>query len=443
MKRLLGVVMAVSLGAIGLSVGAADNADRTLNRSEDPVVVTADQLEALQGQTIAGLALLRWQNGGFEPIPFQVDERNPAGDFCFDQGPKANAKECNGLLDGKDELSFMAADAGGRAPAEAARPAGAGKSAELELDDPVAGGKAWVYLMAFAANPPRSKADYVKHELKDGRNWVLTDRYQFAEIVSEAYFDRFMMREADGSWSPNLVDQIKGRSDMKAAHGMISFRILDRSTRSDCTAWKDGQVRVIHHMEGYLKAGGPLKIGKAAGGANNVFYRNYFYTPIFFGLPFKPGTFLSEFDMYYVIDWNPATAGMHYFDPVNRKGATLDGHMDADELKLDTETPHPYWALTGTPGSILVRMMAPDKWSKVVSLKLYYVDDDSKRDDPDNFPGQRETGFKLAGIKDVEKGLVQYSLHYFVPAGPINPDNVKPIMDIIDHPLRVKTSAGK
>ena len=433
------LLTAVALGALlGPGAGRAENLERTLSRSEDPVVATAEQLGPVQGQAIAALALLRWRGGSFEPVPFQVDERNPAGDFCLDQGPKANARECNGQLDGKDELSFMAADAGARAPEGAARPAGAGKSAELELSDPVAGGKAWVYLMVFAANPPRATADYVKHETTGGRNWVISDRYQFAELVGEAYFDRFLMKEANGSWSPNLADQIKGRSNMKAAGGMLAMKIQDRDTKSDCTAWRDGPVRVIHHMEGYLKEG-PLKI-KAAGGADNVFYRNYFYTPIYFGLPFKPSALLSSFNMYYVIDWNPSTEGMRYFDPVNRAGVRLDGKTDADEKKLDYETPHPYWALTGAQGNILVRMLAPEQWAKVVKLKLYYVDDDTKRDDPDNFPGQRETGFMLDGIHDVDKGKVRYSLHYFVPAGPLSPDNVQPVLDILDHPLQVKAS---
>jgi len=438
MKRVNSFPLAMALGLLVARASAGGEGERTLSRSEDPVVVIAEQLGPVQGEAISGLALLRWQGGKFEPIPWQVDERNPAGKFCLEQGPKANAKECNGLLDGKDELSFMAADAGARAPEGASKPAGAGKSAELEISDPVAGGKGWAYLMVFAANPPRSPVDYVKHEIKQGYDWVLAENYEFAEQVGASYFDRLLMKNADGKMSVNLVDQLNGGVDVKLMHGLVSTVIRGRNTRADLIAWTDGPVRVIHRMHGYMKEG-PIKIG-GSGDADDVFYRNYFYTPIYINLPFNPATVFTDFRMNYMIDWNGASDGLNYFDTVNTKGVRLDGKMEAAEKGLNTKSALTYWAVSGPQGSLLVRLTAPEKWSKVVTLQAYYVDDDTAKvkNIPDNVPGERQTGFEIAGIKNIDKGTHLYTFYYFLPARAIGADNIGPILNILDHPLQVK-----
>ena len=441
MKRILPWLVVSMLVLIVAITQAQESLQRTLTRTEDPVVVKAQAIAPMQGQAVTALAVLRWAEGKFEPIPAQVDERTEAGEFCFDHGPKAAKFVGNGSFDGDDELVFMAADAGDQAPAKAAIPAGAEKAAELLIRDPVSGGQAWAYLMAFAGEPPRSPKDYVSHETKEGRNWVLAENYQFAELIGEAYFDRLMLRGQDGRMSGNLADQIKGRTNIKMMGGLVSARIMDRTTKSDLTAWKDGPVRVLHRMEGYVK-GGPLKIG-GSGGANNVFYRNFFYTPITIELPFKPSTLFSDFSMYYVIDWNPATEGFRYFDSMNPAGMILDGRMDPEEKNQDYKSPRTYWAVTGPQGNMLVRMTAPEKWAKIVTLQLYYVDDDKVKDDPDNFPGQRQTGYFIYGLYNLDKGKYSYTLYYHAPVGPLDPERVKPILDILNHPLQVQAADWK
>ena len=83
MKRVNSFPLAMALGLLLVArASAGGDLDRTLSRSEDPVVVTAEQLGPMQGEAVSGLALLRWQGGSFEPVPWQVDEKNPAGKFC-------------------------------------------------------------------------------------------------------------------------------------------------------------------------------------------------------------------------------------------------------------------------------------------------------------------------------------------------------------------------
>jgi len=443
MKRVNPFSLAMALGLLVAQASAGGEGDRTLNRSEDPVVVTAEQLGPMQGEAVSGLALLRWQGGSFEPVPWQVDEKNPAGKFCLEQGPKANIQECNGHLDGKDELVFMAADAGARAPESAAKPAGAGKAAELELSDPVAGGKGWAYLMVFAANPPRSNADYVKRETKEERHWVLAENYQFAEQVGASYFDRLLLKNADGKMSVNLVDQLNGGVDVKLMHGLVSTSIRGRTTRADQIAWTDGPVRVIQRMYGYMKEG-PIKLG-GSGGADDLFYRNFLVTPIYINIPFDPSSIFSDFHMNYMIDWNKASDGLSFFDSANPKGVRLDGKMDAEEKALDTKSANNYWAVSGPQGSLLVRLTGTAEWAKIVTLQTYYLDDDTAKvkNSEDNVPGERQTGFEFGGIKNIGKGTQSFTFYYFSPARAIGVDNVKPILDVLDHPLRVKTEPWK
>jgi len=59
MKRSGWYFGAMVIGLWAFGVGAQDQSARTLNRSEDPVVVIADQLGPMQGEAVSGLALLR------------------------------------------------------------------------------------------------------------------------------------------------------------------------------------------------------------------------------------------------------------------------------------------------------------------------------------------------------------------------------------------------
>jgi hypothetical protein len=433
MKRIMAVFsLAV---AVSLSV-AASPSNKTLTCGEDPVVIEGRMLSSMAGKPISSLSLMRFGKGGFKAIPFQVDERTEAGEFVYTDGPKANPGEGDGNLSARDELVFMAWDSGARATVP--KPEGAEAGVEIMIQDSAHGGRAWVYLFSFSSSPPRSDVDYVKHTSDEERNWVETERYRFAEPKGETYFDRLLLKRADGKMSHNLADRVKGRGNLKAARGLVELNMGESGTKGDLMAWIDGPVRVVHLMQAYMD----IKIAKikAGGGSNNLFYENYFVTPIFFDLPITPSTLLSDFKMIYGIDFNKNIEGMRYFDPVNPEGVIMDGRMDEAEKDMDRDTAHDWWAVTGDQGNLLIRMILPEEWKNIVLLKTRYIDDDNSSDPPESVPGQRQPGFILDGMYSITKGLHIFYRYYYVPDTPLDMEEVKPYLDMLDNPFKVEVS---
>lgn len=156
------------------------------------------------GAVVGDLRVLRWAGSGFEPVPFQVDERflrylsnyesgfgiysqsDPELTFAFDvegarrtcEAPHAPdvAALCPGPattpdpvagFDHDDELAFMARDAGARAHAGASVPGASSATFEVTLVDPLAPASLdelrYVYV-ALAPGAPLSPVRYVSYE---------------------------------------------------------------------------------------------------------------------------------------------------------------------------------------------------------------------------------------------------------------------------------------
>jgi hypothetical protein len=419
------------LAAAVLSATARAGAEpKTLTRTEDPVVVKASHLDDLKDVDIAKLALVAMTGDAFKPIPFQVDERAKDGKFVYDKGPKADPSQGDKKYNGEDELVFMAWDMGDKAKEDAKPPCESKRAAEIEISD--GKGKAWVYLFECAANPPKSDKDYVRHEQDAERDWVKTDRYAFSEKRGTSFFDRLCLRGDDGKVGPNMVDRIKGRGHMEVKVVGTNIDTPESDLKGSLQAYLDGPVRVVHLMTAYIEiALVKLNLG---GQSENLYYSNYFVTPIQVNTPVNPGSVLSKFTMRYAIDWRKEFEGTKYYDSVNTKGVVLDGKMDEDEKKLDYTAEHNWYALAGPHGNMVVHTTMPEQWRKLVKLGLYYVDDVTALDPPEEDPGQRCPGFTFA-LSEIPAGKYQYSIFYMFP-DKAPPASVPTMLDIVDHPLK-------
>jgi hypothetical protein len=431
-------VFAAALMMFGYLARAGGGEAKGLTRSEDPVVARPDQVTMMKDAEPRKLALLAWKDGAMKPIPFQVDERGADGRFIYKEGPEAKPGDSDNKYNGQDELVFMAWDAGDKAPDGTALPCDPARAAELTVTDPVKGGKAWVYLAECKADPPHSSVDYVRNEYDGKHDWVKTDRYHFAEQRGNSYFDRLALKGVSGKVGPNLVDRIKGRGKMVVAGGLMTIDTPESDLKGSIRAWIDGPVRVVHLMTAFIQFSVvKLNLG---GQSENLFYPNFFVTPIQVNTPVNPGSVLRSFTMRYAIDWLKDMDGAKYYDPVNKKGVTLDGKMSQEERDLDYTTGHDWYALTGPQGNLVVRQILPEQWSKIVPIKLYYVDDITAEDPPESDPGQRCPGFMLDTMADIPAGKYKYYLYYMVP-DKAPPASVPEMLNIIDHPLKVSARA--
>jgi len=416
----------------------ADSARAQLPYREDAVVVKGAQLSSLTGKELGSFSLMRWRGGKLEPIPFQIDEKTKEGAFVYPNGQKKNPQAGNGKLDAQDELVLMAWDAGEFAPASFPWPESAESGAQIIITDPVRNNKAVVYLFSFPSPPPISKGDYAQHLVEEGRNFVKTDHYYFGEPIAKGFFDRFHLVGPDGKIGPNLVDRIKGRGHITTMAGLVNLLRGENDTPADLMAWIDGPVRVVHRMEGGLELPLGIKV-KLAGGSDNVFYRNYLYTPIFFSLPAGAASLLKGSYMIYTIDYNNKFKGSYYFDPVNKTPTVIDGKMDAQEKALNLESIHNWYAVGGDQGNLVERMIVPAQWKDYVRITTFYVDDDQEPDPPEDEPGRHQFGFKLGGLFEAPAGKYQYYLYYMVPDQKVTRENVSAWLDLLDHPLKIQS----
>jgi hypothetical protein len=142
------------LGAVCMVPGAPameaasprDDGKKTLNRWPDPVVIDCGIFASFQEKDTRFVRIYALTDQGFQPIPFQIDEKDPKGNRIYTSGEKANPEDANGRVDKGEELVFMARDSGTRASPDC-MPPGVEYWEELELEDPLTGGKSWVYLL--------------------------------------------------------------------------------------------------------------------------------------------------------------------------------------------------------------------------------------------------------------------------------------------------------
>ena len=132
---LLNLAVVLALPTLAAATGTA-----TLDRPEEPYVLVGADLSGIGNVDLAEIGAFSWRNGGFEPIPFQVDERAAAGGyFAEDDFP--------GVLDDNDELVFMLEDVGDEADASQWVANASDTRWKVEVEDPLnPGSMGWVYL---------------------------------------------------------------------------------------------------------------------------------------------------------------------------------------------------------------------------------------------------------------------------------------------------------
>ena len=225
---------------------------KTLERRFDPVVVSGDLLPQLHGLQIEGLRLFAHDGKHFKVIPFQVDERDPEGEFVYTEGKLVGSDVDNGLFDYNDELVFMVKDTGGQVPRIKWAEMG-NTGTEIVITDPHdSARKGWVYLIHFRQNPPPLSAiDYVSYspekEIIQSTHYIM--RYRGG---APFYMDLSYPEEAGGN-GEDFFDRIKIRIKVKTFFNLISITKTEEDLRAEVVGWKDGPVRVLRNVQNFFR----------------------------------------------------------------------------------------------------------------------------------------------------------------------------------------------
>ena len=355
MKRL---VVFAALAALAMGVGFAPEwrADAaggsTLNRPEDPVVLTGADVPSLVGIMPGDVVAFRYDTAWVQ-IPVQVDERdtktfgavynntlpaayNAVSTLQYTDAATFTGTDADPTFDANDEVAFMANDAGGPAT-PFSQPPGivANSGVQITITDPLASGqKGYVYLFkqngslsqgagqsyvgyTFSLNSGNYKTTYTLGDTHP----LLAGNPENSTIVTPNYTYHFGDR-----WQEDVMKISIG--------GATNVDILDRHKAmfapGNCVRHEntfDGYVNTLP-IEGAFVANkvGAVRAIRSYVGANSgpLTQRDQ----IFYGQRQEIRTYLRVHAIASIMDffdYSPAASGMTYYNDLNTGGVTIDG----------------------------------------------------------------------------------------------------------------------
>jgi hypothetical protein len=406
-------------------------------RVDDPVVMQGKAFPALQGVPPQHLALMRCEADSFSPIPMQIDEKTPEGNFAFLNGPK-RLKDNDAGFDGNDELVFIARDTGARCLG-AAMPNGARTGAEIEVRDPAQGTSSWLYLFAFETSAPTSNRDYVKavFDRPDGDWRIEADSFVVEFARNALYYNYISLRKSDGTWTPNMVDRLKIRGSFGVFFDTLQFNFeAEELSKTKMLGWTDGPVRVLFHLSGHFEA--LIKVPIKADLIVQVL-PTYFIFPLHLDVPIDLATLLSRASLHGINDFSRHIYdfNVRFYDKHNpmQANVVIDGILSDDEWLLNYNDDRDWIALVGDHGvAALNRVYFPTDMD-FISKRLYIGENPGQPDPPESEPGIVAVGYDFDGILNIKKGGYTFFLHFYFPPG-FAPGDEARILNITDRPLQ-------
>lgn len=490
MNRLLGAVFAGTLLAANLNASPAVAGERTLTRTEDPIVVTGDELASFQGMPIESLRLYAWRGGQWSPVPYQIDEKDPDGNFVIssqtipesvieeigaeDLEPRSREQriaaferkrgdyeerveegkltpeeferlkrsayftEHPGEFDYNDELVFMAGDIGDAAPpSEWLTETGAA----IGIRDPLSGGRAWAYLFHFPDPPPaRSPVDYVSYDPKGDRVEMPVGTLGFID-EKPLIADEMIGKLPGGELMPNILDRFKLRITVRPIPLLCApLHFDENNTRALTVGYRDGPVRVIRRNVFWVVIGG-LKLPFAP----NVtmyfqFYRNGLVASARFSAPLDAAYVLCPGSTFTTgLDLRRAAYGAKVFTADNPP-IVVDGVMSEAEKNLTVGGQTWIAGYLSNGMSIVSQVeLDPELIRRGAGLDLKVIDDAGEEDPPEAEPGRHLIGY-AADARKIPAGKFDVAFRMYVDRDFDEGDEQR-ILQIATNPLEV--SVGK
>jgi hypothetical protein len=417
---------------------------------------------ALDGTPASRLRLVRFRGGKMEPVPFDLMEKDPHGNYLLDginknvewkkgtyelreKAVKAaggmkkvpiqlvdNTRNLPGILDGRDQIVFLARDAGDR---HTGAVPGALQGIELELEDPVNNGKAWVYLLD-APELPVSAKQYVSYDFEEGLQTERVKSAKGTEVTfdlnkSAAYRD-FILPENGGI---DIAHTFRAEASFKLRPAWLRWlpRISmnpENSSVPILVGYKDRVfvLRVVKNkidsyiLEKYLGE----EIKKSELVTVSHYFPEYQYFQGVFPISEKLKKWMMDLDVVMTTDFNKNATGMVFLNANNRETpCRVDGKMDEKEQGLNLE-PYQWSMLTGPAGG----------WANILNMKndfdgmmLYY--DDNEAEDIFGSIGYRMT-------KLDEENALRFETFIFLLPPNVGPEYMKQLVNLVYHPLEVR-----
>jgi hypothetical protein len=383
----------------------------TLDRSIDPIELTGMEFPDVAGTEISQIRVFAYHDGQAIAIPFQIDQKNSNGNWVWDGQLFNNDVEHDdsityddadpsghAIFDNNDLLVFVAHDAGER-NASPGKTLGADSIAEVEIADPLNGGRCWVYVARYHSSeaPALSDIQYVRYLPEEHR--VIGQEYEFRySTAHNAVIDDLVVG------GRSIFDRNKLRGTVTVGIGFLNTDIEfnEESIQGYDVGYINGPVRVIKRSVNYVRT----KSGMESPGVtcDHFYYPWHSEVPMLISLSFP----VQQVSMLVTNDYRNSHFHTAYVDGL------------ADPIDLDTRTAKEN-LLAGQPGgewirligkhvSIVTLLKLPEEIRGYIDLSPYLLNDRTANNSPEHYPGaEPEAGFILGTRKGAPRG--EYVLH--------------------------------
>jgi hypothetical protein len=390
------------------------------DRIYEPVVVLGGQIKPVVDKQIppSEIFVYKYQNGVWEMIPFQIDEKIHRSDpeLTQEEGQRerhfyaianinpayAFEDTANTAFDGDDELVFMLRDAGDKAPADAWIDNAEARSHnryELKLTDPLTGESAYVYLfLSSTLTMPAEVAGRYGMQFDPETHTIQSLAYSMGVDMESGLLSDITIKPPYGS-GVDIFDTQKLRMNGYLDWGRGVQLYFGRNDANSATE----VILVVYPNDVYLAyTENPVvrvirEVRQGLG--NNIF--GFVYESTEFYLKTKNYPFSGEFEGGTVLDpdsirdalndpsievaievdylrqswdFNANASGMKFYNPHN-SGIAVDGVPDAVNSTVDVVQGQRLqtWAmLSGNQGTLFNFFnFAQSTWDQV---SLYYYD---------------------------------------------------------------------
>ncbi|MFZ5569538.1 MAG: hypothetical protein ACOZF0_03990 [Thermodesulfobacteriota bacterium] len=415
----------------------------TLARRYDPLVVPGDLLPQFHGTRIENLRLFAHDGNRFKVIPFQIDERDPEGEFILTNGKASGRDVDKGRFDYNDEMVLMAKDAGGQVLPTAWETLG-DRGMEIIVSDPRdASRKGWIYLIHFPENaPPMSPTDYV--EYLPEKEIVRSAYYRLKYRKGAPFYMDIVYPESAGGNGRDFFDRIKVRLSVDAFFHLIHIHKTEEDFKSLVIGWKDGPVRVLRRVENHFRI--LFNLSSPSIFSINEYYERLTYTPVQLTIPFRLKWVFNTFG---INDWTwkiygdfPGLKGGMAYTDRNRDGFRFTGNHSPDYFTNNIDLSRFQWGFNTKAGvgAWFPNLLLPEMLYGIITLHV--VDDERFLDPPDDVPGLIGGGMKGCWeefnpdlMRKLEPGTYELSLDTYFPHPTLQIADVEEWLQIRDFPL--------
>jgi hypothetical protein len=427
---ILGLVAAFFLVLLSPEPGVSSSG-RTLTRTEDFVVITGADVSGLDGAEVSDLRLYSCKGAGCSPIPLQVDKRDSFGRYVFQIDKYLDADRDGTRLDSNDEICFMAEDSGDKSPASW-KPEAAAKGVEIELRDPLDGGKAWVYLIEEPGTSPPETADYVGYVIEDKKVIISSGRFRLGYRAGKINYDLMQMNTSSGDMGKDILDKQRVGLMAQMAKYNMPINIPENIIKTVDTAFIDGPIRVIINQRLVINlADIALQYGSEY---FMVYYRCGQNNSVFFDFPLGLNKAFKSMVFKWSLDFTPDIIGSKYLDPHHPQPIPIKPEVVKE---VPADQPHYWWGLYGEKGAVLQAIDLDDELIPYFECDGLWNQDPEAKDKRGDFPGRIEIGLACREVGSLPEQKDFHWFNYIMFPENSTLTGLKDLKKIFENPLEV------